>query len=50
MRAFLVVRGFGNRVEIPCEVMPLLQQMFGVVRAERILAGNDRNYGVLMGV
>jgi len=49
MEAVLVVRGFGNRVQIPCEPLPFLQRVFGAVRAERIMAGLDRNYGVLIG-
>jgi hypothetical protein len=49
MEAVLVVRGFGNRVQIPGEPAQFLQRMFGAMRAERILAGMDRNYGVLIG-
>lgn len=47
MVAYLVVRGFENRVAIDAEPMPLLIQMFGVQRAERIMAGMDRNYAVV---
>jgi hypothetical protein len=49
MEAVLVVRGFGNRAAIPGDPVQFLQRMFGAMRAERILAGMDRNYGVLIG-
>jgi hypothetical protein len=49
MEAVLVVRGFGSRAQIPGEPLQFLQRVFGAVRAERIMAGLDRNYGVLIG-
>ena len=49
MEAVLVVRGFGSRAVIPGEPIAFLQLVFGEVRAARIMAGMDRNYGVLIG-
>ena len=47
MNALLVVRGFGNRVPIQGEPVQFLQYVFGAERAERIMQGLDRNYGIL---